>query len=187
MRRRAAQGSARRYARALLGLALERNEADRLREELRQVVEAIRSHRELQVALEHPAVATTKKRQLVSAVFGRDKTPSLAVRLLDLLAQRDRMDLLPAIEEAYRSQLNEQRGIVAAEAVTATPLDATQRDALRTAIGEATGRPVEMRSIVDPAVGGGVVVRMLGRTYDGTIRGRLRAMKRRLVEGAERA
>src|SRR6185369_14014800 len=104
---------------------------------------------------------------------------------LDLLAERGRLDLLAAVAEAYARMHNAQKGVVRADVTTAVPVDAAQQAALQTALGQAAGaQAVELRAHVDPAVLGGVLVRMAGRTYDGTVRGRLSSLRARLAGGA---
>jgi len=70
------------------------------------------------------------------------------------------------------------------KAVSAVPLAEAQRAALAQALGSAVGRNVELEARVDPAVLGGVRVTVGGRTYDGTVRSRLAALRERLVSGS---
>jgi len=123
----------------------------------------------------------------VTAIWSEGRATALTVRLLELLVGRDRITLLPGIEKAFAALWNDNRGVVAAEAVTAAPLGPDQERALAEAIRRTTGREVELSASLDPALRGGVLLRLLGRTYDGTVRGRLRALRERLVQGTERA
>ena len=91
------------------------------------------------------------------------------------------MELLPAIEESLGVLWNAQRGVMAAEAVSAVALDEAQTRAVAEALRKATGKDVELQTRTDPALLGGILVKMAGRTYDGTVRGRLRALRQRLV------
>jgi len=173
---------ARRYARALLSLAVERGEAVRLRGELAEAVRLLGQHPTLLEALTHPAVGADKRRRLVAAVWRERGASRLLLRLLDLLATRDRVGLLSTIGESYLAQWNRQRGVISAEAVGAVALDPAQTAALAGAIGRVTGAEVELRASVVPEVLGGLCVRFGGRVYDGTVRARLRALRQRLVE-----
>ncbi len=92
--------------------------------------------------------------------------------------------MLGALVEAYGEELNAAQGVVAATALSAVPLDEPQRKALTSALGDAVGKRVELASQVDPAVLGGVLVRMGGRNYDGTVRAQLDALRRRLAAGS---
>jgi ATP synthase F1 delta subunit len=100
------------------------------------------------------------------------------------MGERDRLDLLPMVAAAYAKLWNAHRGVVAAEAVSAVPLDEAQTRAVAQALGRATGREVDLSSRVDPRLLGGMLVKMEGRTYDGSVRARLLALRRTLA-GAE--
>jgi F-type H+-transporting ATPase subunit delta len=187
----AARPVARRYARALIdlseGKAPGRGDSPQskdLAQELKDSVRLLDESPELRGALQDPLLPLPRKRALVKAVWSKAKASPLLLRLIDLLVEQGRADLLPAVEEAYRHAWNARRGVVEAEARTATELAASQKEALTAALGKVSGRQVDLRATLDPAVIGGVLVRMAGKNYDGTVRGRLRAMKSRLVHGA---
>lgn len=181
---RSAPGTARRYARALLDVANQKGEAEALRTELTDMVAVIGAHADLKALLANPAVSAERKRNLVAAVAGRAKASELLTRLLAIMGERDRLELLPIVAIAYAKIWNAHRGVVAAEAVSATPLDETQTRAVAQALGAATGREVDLQARVDPRLLGGMLVKMEGRTYDGSVRARLLALRRTLA-GAE--
>ena len=176
---------ARRYARALLDVTEEKRtvpgealpSAETLAAELRDSLELLETSPELRRAFEDPLLPLARKRALVRAVWTKAKASPLLVRLLDLLVEHGRADLLPAVEEAFRHAWNARRGVVEAEAVTAQALEAAQRDALTKVLAKVSGKDVELRTELDPKVIGGVLVRMAGKSYDGTVRGRLRALR----------
>ena len=174
------QGAARRYARALLEVALEEGEADSTRDALRRADELLSHQPELQAALTHPAVAVDRKKAIAREVFGQQGADDTLMRLIDLLIARGRLELLPAIERAYTTEWNAKRGMVLAEAVTAEGLTPAQQERLSQALAAASGRGVELTTAVDPRVLGGVRVTMGGRIYDGTVRGRLESLRRHL-------
>jgi F-type H+-transporting ATPase subunit delta len=185
--RPALEGAARRYARALLDVALETGDPSRLREELRTVAGLLRDQRTLALALGHPAFRAERRRALVRALLHGSGASDLLGRLMDLLADRGRLALLPRIAVAYEEAFNLQRGVVTAEAVTAQALGADERERLAAALRAASGREVELTTRVDPATLGGVLVRMGGKTYDGTVRRQLARLRERLVLGTEGA
>jgi F-type H+-transporting ATPase subunit delta len=173
---------ARRYARALLEVAsVEGSRAVlALRDELRDFVPQLTGHAQLRLALAHPGLRADQKRKLVLALAERAKVSALAKRLVELLSSRDRLSLLAAVAEEYAKLANEAQNVVAAEAVTALPLAPAQKKALEAALkGDAAS--VELSERVDPAIVGGLVVRAFGRTYDGSVRTRLSALRRRLA------
>ena len=175
---------ARRYARALLEVVLEnKGDAQALRQELHQAADLLLGHPELARILQDPAVAVARKRKILEALWRKAHPGALLERLVDLLVGADRVELLPGIAEAYGELWNEHRGVVAAEALSAVALTKGQRDALAAALEKASGRTVELSARAAPEVLGGLLVRMGGKTYDGTVRGRLRALRENLVQG----
>lgn len=174
------QGAARRYARALLEVAQDKGGADGLRDALRQAVDLLAQHHDLSTALTHPALAAERKQAIAREVFRQQGADDTLLRLLDLLIARGRVELLPAIEQAYAAAWNEKRGVLMAQAVTAEALAPPQQERLSAALAVASGQKVELTAEVDPAVLGGVRVVMGGRIYDGTVRARLTSLRRHL-------
>jgi F-type H+-transporting ATPase subunit delta len=174
--------SARRYARALLDVALEQEAAETVRGELKEAVTLLSSHRELRSILAHPAVSAERKKKIVSSLWAGRSKSDLVPRLVSLLAERDRIELLPDIEELYLELWNAQRGVVAAHATTAHPLAEPEKAELAEALGRAMGKEVELTTHVEPDLLGGVLVNMAGRTYDGTVLGRLKSLRHHLAQ-----
>jgi F-type H+-transporting ATPase subunit delta len=177
--RKAPLSVARRYARALLDVALDQSAAESVETSLREAAELFTSQVELRRVLTHPALSVEKKKKVAEAVW--TKAPALFKRFLDLIVERDRAALLPAVSAAYLDFWNEHRGVVAAEAFSAMPLAAAQTQALAAAAKALAGREVQIRASVDPELLGGVVLRMSGKTYDASLRTQLRALRARLA------
>ena len=175
------EGAARRYARALVDLAAERKDEALVRD-LGDLARAFAESAELHTVLVHPSVPTEKKVAVVKALGGKS---DLLLKLVALLVDRDRIELLPLIAKSYVRQWNAARGVVEAEAVSASALDETERRTIAAGVEKALGKTVELTPVVDPAVVGGVLLRVEGRVYDGTVRGRLKALRATLtgVEG----
>ncbi len=175
----ASRGVARRYSRAIFEVAAAAGTARELRPELEAAARALRGSPELERALLHPALPVQKKRSLVATVFAAGS--SLLLKTLDLLTSRGRLPLLPAVAEEYVRILLESENVETAELVTAAPLPPEQAARVEVALEAVTGKGIELRSEVDPELLGGVLVKIGGRHYDGTVRGSLRALKARLA------
>jgi F-type H+-transporting ATPase subunit delta len=186
---RGAPGTARRYARALLDVATEKGQAEALRAELAAMVGVIAGHDALKGLLANPAVSAERKRKLVGAVAAQAGSSELLTRLVTIMGERDRLELLPLVASAYTKMWNAQQGVVAAEAVSATPLDEAQLRAVGKALQAATGQKIDLQARVDPRLLGGMLVKMEGRTYDGSVKARLTALRRTLsgTDGAPSA
>ncbi len=186
--RAASRPLARRYARALLDVALAGTKAEgiapeSLRGEMRRAVALLAGSPDLAAVLSHPGVGVEGRKRVVAAVWGKAKASPLLRRLLELLVEHRRIRLLPEIEAAFGELWNARRGVVSAEAVGAVPLGEAETQALARALEKVSGHEVELRSRVDADVLGGLLVRMGGRTYDGTIKSQLKALGESLAHG----
>ena len=160
-----------------------------MRSELRAIDDLVSGHRELATLLVNPAVKAARKQAILDEVLDRageasEPAAQLARRLAAVLIQRDRFALLPTVEHVFAELWNEERQVVAASAVSAEPLDDEQTRAIAAAVEKATGRKAEVTTQVDPSVIGGVKLLMGGRTYDGTVKAQLDALRRRLTGAA---
>ena len=174
------EAAARRYARALLDVALEKGDTA-VRQELDELGQLYAGHAELRTVLLHPGVPPDKKTALIAALL-HGRPSELLQRLIGLLVQRDRIELLPLIAQAYVRRWNRHKGIVEAEAVSARELDETEARAVSAAAARAVGgKQVELSRRVDASLMGGLLLRMEGRIYDGSVRARLRALRERLA------
>jgi F-type H+-transporting ATPase subunit delta len=185
--KRASRVVARRYARALLEVVMAEPRADgsgpaAVRAVLEEARALLAERSDLARALTHPAIPAAARQKIAAAVW--PGAPAVVKRLLNLLIERGRVELLPAVTEAFVEAWNEARGAVAATAVSAVELDASQRQALVSALEKGTGKSVELDTKVDASVLGGLRVTLGGRTLDGTVEARLRALRRRLQGAA---
>jgi F-type H+-transporting ATPase subunit delta len=104
----------------------------------------------------------------------------MVAKLLGLLAERDRLALLPDLLAAYRDRLLDYRNVVRAEVTTTAPLADEQVKAIETNLARASGRKVSLSTKVDPSIIGGVVTRMGSTIYDGSVARQLQRMKEKL-------
>jgi F-type H+-transporting ATPase subunit delta len=176
------RASAGRYARALLDVVIKEGNPEQVEEELATLAGLFAGNSELQKALANPAVPVAAKRQVVESIVSRaTPTPALG-KLLLMLADRDRLTLMPELAEVYRERLMEHRQVIRAEVTTAVPISADRVAQFEKRIAAATGRRVTMTASVDPALIGGAVARVGSMVYDGSIATQLSKMRARLEE-----
>ena len=171
---------AKRYARAVFEIALERNELDGWQSDLRQVA-VLASDASLIAFLESPKAGSDVKTRLLSERFG-DVNP-LVLNLVHLLLARGRLGMLGEIADEYQRLLDSHRGVERAEVTTAVPLDDRDREELGKQLGAILGKKVVVESEVDPGVIGGITARIGGKLLDGSTRSRLLALRRELASG----
>jgi F-type H+-transporting ATPase subunit delta len=116
----------------------------------------------------------------MAELVGRSKSPPILSKLLLLLAERDRLVLLPDVLAAYRDRLMDYRKVVRAEVTTAAPIDATRVQQIQNSLAQATGRTVTIATKTDPAIIGGLVARVGSTVYDASVIRQLERMKERL-------
>jgi F-type H+-transporting ATPase subunit delta len=175
--------AANRYARALFDVAIkEKQDLDAIDSELTGFLDLMKTQPLFEKVLLNPAVPAARKRAAVAAVIGGAKLSPAVAKLLVLLAERDRLMLLPDLLAAYRERVRDLRKIVRAEVVTAEPLSPEGAQAVERGLAQMSGRNVQMELRVDPSIIGGVVARIGGTVYDASIATQLQKMKQRLVE-----
>ena len=173
--------AATRYARALLDVAVnEKADLDQIERELSSVVDLFTQHKALSQVLLNPVVPVPRKRAAMDAITSRAKLLPMVTKLLGLLAERDRLVLLPDLLAAYRDRLLEYRHVVRAEITTTTSLPADRVKAIEASLARAFGRTVSLSTKVDPDIIGGVVTRIGSTVYDGSITRQLQRMKEKL-------
>jgi F-type H+-transporting ATPase subunit delta len=175
--------AANRYARALLEVGLkEKADLSKIDTELDEFNDLVRRHPTLEKALVNPAVPVPRKRAVVTELTGRARLQPVVAKLLTLLAERDRLILLPDLVAAYRERLQDHLQIVRAEVTTAIPLSADRAKQIERSLASATGRTVTLSTRVDPSIIGGVVARVGSTVFDGSVTNHLQRMKQRLEE-----
>jgi len=183
------RSAARRWARALLDVVLEREKAGgagpaELAHELSVFVNLLRENHDLAVALAHPAIANDRRKGIGEAICASARASEILTRLIQMLIERQRVAWLPEITALYTELWNAYRGVARAEASTVAPLEGEMLASLGQALGKATGLAVEVAGRTDPEILGGVLVRMGGKTFDGTVRSRLKSLRQTLTQGA---
>jgi F-type H+-transporting ATPase subunit delta len=172
-----------RYARALLDVAVkEKADLEQIERELAQFAALFTQYPLLEKVLINPAVPVPRKRAAVADLLAQAKLSPIVSKLLTLLADRDRLVLVPELLAAYSERLLDYRNVVRAEVTTAGPIDSNRTQAIQHGLANLTGRIVKLSTKVDPAIIGGMVARIGSTVYDASVTRQLEKMKERLVE-----
>jgi F-type H+-transporting ATPase subunit delta len=176
------RASAARYARALFDVALKESDPIRVGRDLTSFAGLFSSNAELHSALLNPAVPVSAKRHIVDALAVRLDAAPPARKLFLLLADRDRLAIVPDLLAIYGERLMEHQQVVRAEVTTAAPLPPDRVAQIEQKLAALTGRKVDMKTNVDPAIIGGIVTRIGSIVYDGSIATQLMKLRDRLSE-----
>lgn len=178
------KAAALRYARALFDVALkEGSSLERLETELAAFVDLFTQHELLGRVLLNPAVPAPRKRAAVAELTATLAVAPVLSKLLVLIAERDRLILLPDVLSSYRDRLLDYQRVVRAEVITATPLSDGHAEAIAGRLAQVTGRRVIVASRVDPSIIGGIIARIGGTVYDASVTRQLERIRVRLTEG----
>ena len=173
--------AATRYARALLDVALqEQANLTVIESQLDELASLFTKNEALSKALLNPAVPVPRKRAAVAEIISKAGVLPIVGRTLALLAERDRLVLVPDVANAFRDRVQDIRNVVRAEVTTTEPLSAERLQAIQRSLAAAVGRTVNLTSHVDPAILGGMVARVGSTVFDASVTNHLQRIRRRL-------
>lgn len=173
-----------RYARALVevvtapGSAVQPDEAVT---QIKSVEEMIASSPDLHAVLMTPAVQMSKKKAVIGKLAEMAGLSPLIRNFLWVVLSHKRIGKLSEIREAFEVLMDEHLGFVRAEITSAAPLEAAQITMIGAELMRMSGKQVRMETAVDGDLIGGVVARIGSTVYDGSIRGQLESMRRKLT------
>ena len=164
---------ARRYAKAILEL----QPLDKIAADLRSLSAAMKTSEELAMTLSSPAIRRGDRRKVIDALLERIGAQTHTRNLVYLLLDGERMGSLPAISRELDSMIETKAGRVAAEVISAKPLDPTQLSQITAALEKLSGKKVTVTKREDPELLGGVVAKVGDTVYDGSLRTQLRTIR----------
>lgn len=169
-----------RYATALLNLVgQDGGELDRIDDELDALGVILATTPSLGAFLENPRIKAAEKKALVEKVFGGRVGPRV-MHLMLLLIDKHREKELSGIADRFSRMADERRGVEEAEVITAVELPAAQLARLTEQVQRFSQHKVQLVATVDPAIMGGVILRLGNRIIDGSVRNTLQELKRTL-------
>ena len=170
------------YARSLFEVACERDALDEIREQIGQFADALTDNRDLQVFFFSPYFSTEEKKDALGrAVDGAD--PAVE-NFLELLVEKHRMPAIFRIRRELDRLWEDVNQLLPVTITSAVELDASTVEGVGRAIGEQTGRKVQLTTTVDPDVLGGIVLRVGNSILDASIRNRLEQLRRQVAKTA---
>jgi F-type H+-transporting ATPase subunit delta len=165
-----------RYAVALFDLARDAQSLDTVADSLRALKAALAESPDFKALINSPVLSRDASGKTIAAVASAIGTDALTTKFLGVLAQNRRLSQLPAIIRAYETLLSNHKGEARAEVTSAHPLDSDQVAALARNLRARVGREVAIDAKVDPAILGGLVVKIGSQMIDSSIRTRLNTL-----------
>lgn len=170
-----------RYSKALLDLAVEQNDLDRISSDVAVLKEAIKGSEELKSLLKSPVVKAGKKQAVLNEIFSGSFSP-LFYRFIALLTKNGRENVLAGICEKFEKDVLEYKGILEAEVTTAVALTEADRTKLMETLKKQLGKEIILSEKIDASTIGGMKLLVGGFQLDNTISGKLKALRSQLVD-----
>lgn len=169
--------AASRYAKSLIGLAIEQNVLDQVHADMQLFTKVCQENKAFVLMLRNPVIRHDKKRNILESLF-KGKVHPLTMAILDIITHKNREPLLPAIAQQFHSQFNEYKSIGGATVTTAVPLDNELRAEFQKIAKQLTDRKqVQIVEKIDPNMIGGFILKVGDRQIDASIKSKLKALQ----------
>ena len=175
---------AHRYASALVDVVTSAASALKPEDAIAQLQAAakmVADSAELRHALMTPAIQNSRKRAVIGRLLDSTGTSHLIRNFVFVIIDHRRIAILDEIREAFEVLLDVRMGFVRAEVTSAAALDQQRSAGLESELSNLTGKRMRLRFAVDPELLGGVVARIGSTVYDGSLRGQLQQLRKRLT------
>lgn len=167
------------YARALFEVARAEGTLDEVEDELFRFARSYESSDALRDALTDEHIPAEKRQAIVEDLLG-GKTTTTTIQLVSMVVGSGRSRDIPAIVDSLVARASSAKQLDVAEVRTAVALTDDQQARLKAALENATGKSINLKTVVDPSVVGGVVATIGDTVIDDTVRTRIEQLKSRL-------
>ena len=175
-------GVAGRYATALFELALESNAVDDIKGDLDRFDGLIAESADLQRLVRSPVFTAEQQTRALAAVLDQAAIGGLAANFLKLVAANRRLFAVRGMIKAFRTLVAQHKGEVTAEVTVADKLTDKRLGEITAALNAVTGKDVQVDVKIDPAIIGGLVVKLGSRMVDSSLRTRLNVLRHAMKE-----
>lgn len=168
---------ANRYAKSLLGLALERNIQDKIYSDMKLIADGCKANPDLALVFRSPIINTDKKDAIIKAVFS-GKIDVLTSTFLNIITRKRREYYMEQIAQEYISIYKASKGISTAYITTAVPMDDALRASVMTLLKKNSGQQVELVEQVKADLIGGFVLRYGDEQFDDSVARKLKSLRK---------
>jgi len=168
------------YATALADIALEQGAAEPVKKQLADLGAAYAESAELRNILASPAVLRATKHGVIEKLAARLGASRIVRNFLFVVTDNQRTHLLPEILHTFDVVIRQRQSMAEAEIASAAELTVAQKNSLQQALERLTGKKIQAKYSLDPALLGGAVVRIGDTIYDGSVKNQLNQMRARL-------
>ena len=175
----------RNYAETLLILAKREKQEEQWGELIESIALVMAEDREFKLFLASPQIAASRKIEILEKALDK-RIPHLFLRFLETVILKRRQMVIPEIASEYRALIDEAEDRVHATVIVAREPAEPERDALARQLSRLFGKRVVPHISLNPAILGGVIVKVGDTVMDGSVRRRLATLRSRMLAGATR-
>lgn len=170
----------RRYAAALLDLADGKKKLANVERDLAEVADLLSKSETFRNSLVSPVISVEEQQAVFVEIAKKSRLDGLTLNFLKVMAKNRRLKYLDAVIDTFKQLVAESSNNVTAQVVAAADLDAATVAKLEKDLSIKTGKKVRADVKIDPAILGGLVVRVGSKMFDYSVRTRLQNLKREL-------
>jgi F-type H+-transporting ATPase subunit delta len=166
-----------RYAKALFDLSLEKDNIERVYEDMMLVLDVCRSNKDFRLLLSNPVVRTDKKISVIRAIFDQH-IEKMSLLFLEIITKAGREDFIEHISDQYISLYKDYKGIIATTLQTVVKIDDKIREQLINLLEKQTNSSIELIEELDEDLIGGFVFKYGNLEYDASIRKQIQRLRK---------
>ncbi len=171
-----------RYATALFDLARDENSIDAVLVDLDQFNSMLEQSTDLQRLVRSPVFSAEIQLSALTAILNQAEITGICANFLKVLTANRRLFVVADVIRAFRALVAKYKGEASADVTVAEALNDKNLDALKSALKSVTGKDVTLNVKVDPAIIGGLVVKLGSRMIDSSLRTKLNSIKHAMKE-----
>lgn len=173
---------AKRYSKALLDLSIQKDSLEKIYKDIDLLSKTCIQNRELRVALNSPIVKFDKKKAILNLIF-KNKVEELTIQFVNIICNKNRANLIPAIAEEFIREYKDYMGIQTASVTTSVKLDKKMHNEFSDLVAKVSGRKkVELAEYIDKDIIGGYILNIGDRQINESISRKLTDLKVRLID-----
>lgn len=170
---------AKRYTTALFELAQEYEIIDKVEKDMEHIGKLIDESQDFRDFLSNPLIAESAKQKIFRELFA-NRVQKITFQFLELLTEKRRIAILPAVVQQFKEMLLEYRYILEGELISAVPLEDKQFESIKKHLENLLGQTVTLQTKIQPEIIGGFVVRIQDMVIDNSIRLQLNKLREKL-------
>ena len=175
----------RRYAKALCAIGAAKGEADQKTygEQLIALSELLKDAPEAMTFFKNPSFTATEKKAVIDQLVEKVSVDPMVKNFCDLLADKGRVEMLPAIASDYKAMMDVVSGVLSGELITVSELNEERKSAIKTRLEKQAGKKLELEFGTDKDILGGIVLKIGDKVMDASLKAQLQILKENIKRG----